>query len=93
MGLDTEQKVRWALELKWSDRYFEYPLELKSVLHFCHSHNLMQVMITTISQQGAKDVKSVTLHFFPASIYAFAIGYNTMQGKEPPELFGDFRVT
>jgi len=50
-------------------------------------------MITTLSKYGKKDIKSVTLHFFPASMYAFVVGYNAIAGKEQPELFGDFRET
>ncbi len=93
IGLDKDQKVKWAFEAKWSNRYFDNPLELKSLLDFCHSHNLRKAMITTISQYGTKEIKNVMLHFFPASIYAFVIGYNAIQGNPQTELFGDFRIT
>jgi hypothetical protein len=90
--LDKDQKVIWAFESKWSDRYFDQPLELKSLLDFCHSHNLRKAMVTTISRYGIKEIKNVILHFFPASLYAFVIGYNAIQGKQQSEIFGDFGV-
>ncbi|HTM65195.1 MAG TPA: hypothetical protein VL093_02665 [Flavipsychrobacter sp.] len=32
---DKKYKPVWGVEIKWSNRYFEKPQELRSLVHFC----------------------------------------------------------
>lgn len=75
------QKAQWAIEVKWSDRYFERPEELKSAIRFCHEQNLKSVMITSKTAEGLKVVKNVNLVFKPASLYCYMLGYNVIHGR------------
>jgi predicted AAA+ superfamily ATPase len=83
VGLDTlKLKPLWALEIKWSNRYFEKPGELKSLLHFCSKNNLKSALITTIDKEGFNQHQDVELVYVPAAIYAYAVGANTLVQKK-----------
>jgi uncharacterized protein len=82
VNLDKKKlKPLWAAEVKWSDRYFDKPRELKALLHFCKNNNLSSALVTTISKEGKQVVDGVTLYFIPASVYAYVVGYNAVSGK------------
>ena len=81
VSLGPEQKARWALEAKWSDRYFDRPRELGSLFSFCHAQNLKEAMVTTRTRKGKIERDNVTLEFIPASLYCYMIGYNIVHGK------------
>lgn len=80
--LNNEQKVDWAVEAKWSDRYFHHPNELRGLISFCHTHNLNSTMVTTRTCEGVKTVSNVRLEYQPASLYCYLLGYNIIQGKK-----------
>ena len=75
-------KPIWALEIKWSNRYFENPGELKSLLGFCETNNLKSALVTTIDKSGTKQVKDIRLHFLPSALYAYTVGKNTIIQKQ-----------
>lgn len=82
VGLDEKKlKPQWALEIKWSNRFYEEPGELKSLLHFCENNKLNSALITTIDIEGIKEQRGVQLNFVPASIYAYVVGNNTLEQK------------
>lgn len=80
VGLDpATQKVAWASEVKWSDKFVEAPGELKSLIHFAEKNTLQDVIVTTMSK--TKDVRlqnGCVLHFIPASVYALNLSKNTL---------------
>ena len=52
IGLDERSfNPLWAVEIKWSNRYFECPSELKSLLSFCVVNNPDKAVVTAIDQQ------------------------------------------
>jgi predicted AAA+ superfamily ATPase len=82
VGLDDKKlKPQWALEIKWSNRFFEEPGELKSVLQFCENNKLSSALVTTIDVEGVRELKGVQLIFVPAAIYAYVVGVNTLEKK------------
>ncbi len=81
VNLREKGKVDWAVEAKWSDRYFKHPTELKSLLSFCHEKNIPNALVTTRTTLGKKKVQNVVLEFRPSSLYAFTLGYNIVRGK------------
>lgn len=82
VGLDiASQKPNWAVEIKWSDRYYEQPGDLKSLLSFMQNNNLSTALVTSISKFGFKQLDSVSLQFMPSAIYAYIVGYNTIHKK------------
>ncbi len=79
--LGPKQKAAWAIEVKWSDRYFSNVEELKSLIQFCHEQNLSRAMVTSKTIQNELHYKNVTLVFTPASLYCYKLGYNLIQGR------------
>lgn len=83
IGIDDKKlKPVWALEIKWSNRFWEAPRELKSLLQFCGRNNLSSAMVTTIDKEGTIDLPDIALHFVPASLYAYVVGHNTLEHKK-----------
>ena len=79
--LDENMKPMWAVEVKWSDRYYEHPDELKSLIRFCHHHDLKSALITTKSINESKQFQETLFEFYPASLYCFKLGYNIVKSK------------
>lgn len=77
----TDLKPIWALEIKWSNRYFEQPKKLKSLLDFCEHNELKSALITTIDKKGKHKLNGQTLQFVPCATYAYNIGKNTIDRK------------
>jgi predicted AAA+ superfamily ATPase len=75
-------KPIWALEIKWSNRYYDNPGELKSIMRFCEKNNLNSALITTIDISGSKNMKELKLHFLPSALYAYTVGRNIILQKK-----------
>jgi len=73
--------VQAAAEVKWSDRHFEHPGELKSLLSFCNANGLDRALVTTRTRQGSVRLGSVTLRFTPASLFAYSIGAQILSSR------------
>ena len=78
VGLDARGKIRWASEVKWSDRLQERLRELASVLDFCRRNRLERFTITTRTFLGNQDHGGVTVQFVPAARYCLAAGSFTV---------------
>jgi len=68
----------WAVELKWSNRYYEKPKELKSLVYFCEKNNIKNPIVTTIDVEGKKAIDNIEITYIPASIFAYTLGYYTI---------------
>ncbi len=79
---DSSLKPIWALEIKWSNRYFEKPSELKSLYKFCTENNLASPIVTSISKEGIVKYKEKSFQFIPASAYAYTVGRRTLEKKK-----------
>ena len=78
---DKNYKPAWGVEIKWSNRYFNKPQELKSLIDFCEANNFKSALVTSIDQLGVKEVNELKLTFLPASLYAYNIGEITLKMK------------
>jgi predicted AAA+ superfamily ATPase len=78
---DKKYKPLWAVEIKWSNRYFEKPHELKSLIQFCVSNDFQKALITSIDQLGVKKLDHLKFTFLPASVYCYNIGDITLKMK------------
>lgn len=81
---NAKHKPHWAVEVKWSDRFFDRPYELENLISFCKANMLGDATVTTISKQGIKTQDNVALEFTPASLYCYQLGYNIIRFKKPP---------
>lgn len=79
VNLDTQQKPKWAVEVKWSDRLVDHPNELRQIIGFCHANNMESITITTRSKMSEYDIDGVKVEFVPSSIYCFTVGYNLIK--------------
>jgi hypothetical protein len=78
---DKKYKPVWGVEIKWSNRYFDKPNELRSLIHFCKSNNFKQALVTSIDQSGVKQTDKLLFSFLPASVYSYNIGDITLKMK------------
>ncbi len=90
VSTDYEDNDKWAVEVKWSDRFVERPFDLKNVYQFCHANNLKEITVTTLTKLGEKTINNVDISFVPASLYCYTVGYNLIKGKNTKE-FEDFQ--
>jgi predicted AAA+ superfamily ATPase len=79
---DKNFKPQWAVEIKWSNHYYEKPGNLKSLLQFLKDNNLQTALVTTIDKEGTKEIDNLVLKFIPASVYAYTVGKNTILQKQ-----------
>ena len=85
VGLDSRLKPAWALEIKWSNAYYERPHNLKSLIKFCSENGLKSPIVTTINKEGVKEVEGIKIQFMPASSYSYSIGRKTLEIKSERE--------
>ncbi|TXE08397.1 ATP-binding protein [Gelidibacter salicanalis] len=78
---DKKFKPVWGVEIKWSNRFYEMPQDLKSLIHFCKANALNSALVTTIDRLGTKEVSDLSFTFLPASVYAYNIGETTLRIK------------
>lgn len=71
-------KPDWAVEVKWSDRYYENPDDLSSLRAFMQKNGLSQALVTTMTQSGLKSLPWGNLQFMPSACYAYIVGRNTL---------------
>ena len=82
VNLDGEgQKPAWATEVKWTDRFYKRPSELKNLLRFCHGNDVGAALVTTLTETGEKEIEGLNIQFLPASLYCFTVGCNIIKGK------------
>jgi predicted AAA+ superfamily ATPase len=75
-------KPQWAVEIKWSNQFYEKPGDLKSLLQFLKDNNLQNALVTTIDKEGTKEIDNLKLKYIPASVYAYTVGKNTILQKQ-----------
>ncbi|OGU11026.1 MAG: ATPase [Ignavibacteria bacterium GWB2_35_12] len=72
-------KPRWAVEIKWSNHFFNKPGDLKSLIYFCKRNKLDSAFVTTIDKEGIIEIQGIKFYFEPASIYAYTVGKNIIE--------------
>lgn len=75
----NDQEAFWAVEVKWTDRFFDNPTQLKSLLSFCRKNGLENSLVTTINKSGSKFLDNHEIRFVPASRYCLTLGYNIIK--------------
>lgn len=79
VGLNiAKQKPAWAVEIKWSNHYFNKPGDLKALAYFITKNQINSAMVTTLSEKGTKTLNQFTLHYIPVACYAYTVGENTI---------------
>lgn len=79
-------KPEWAVEIKWSDKFFDKPEDLTSLSYFMEKNKLNYALVTTKTQSGTRKIAQGILQFMPVACYAYLVGENTL--KRTRENFG-----
>lgn len=82
MRLSADQRVRWAVEVKWSDRYAQKPHELRSLISFCRKNGLTRGWATSRTVHADLEVDGTKLSIIPTSAYCYTLGYNIIHEKK-----------
>lgn len=78
---DKKYKPVWGVEIKWSNRYYDKPLTLKSLIQFCELNAFDKALVTSIDLTGTREINQLNLTFLPASVYCYNIGDITLKMK------------
>lgn len=72
-------KPAWAVEIKWSNRYYDNPGELKGLNSFANKNNLSRAIVTSIDITSEIKVNNITYDYIPSSLYCYTIGRRTLE--------------
>ncbi len=79
VGLDMAKfKPAWAVEVKWSDRFYERPSELASLGYFMEKNKMDFALVTSISRRGTRQLNGNEVLFVPTACYAYTAAKNTL---------------
>ena len=81
VGLGPKLTPRFAVEIKWSNRFYNAPKKLKSLLSFCKKNDIQRAMVTSIDKTEIIEANDIELHFVPASLYCYTVGRNALDRK------------
>lgn len=74
-----DQKPNWVTEVKWSNKAWDNPSqELKRLIEFARKNDLTEVLCTTRTERGQRQVGDIKIEFIPSSIYCYTIGRNLL---------------
>lgn len=82
VALAGDQKALWAVEAKWSDRFYERPHEMKNIVNFCERNQLKEIIVTTRTEKEMITHKGINFELIPSSEYCYTIGKNLIAGKK-----------
>lgn len=83
VSLDPQQRPRFAVEVKWSDRPFDDPKQIKGLLDFAKKHALNRApLVTTRTKSGIKEMMGVTVEFTPSSLHCYTVAKNTLERRK-----------
>lgn len=73
--------AKWAVEVKWSDRYVDQVDELAALVEFCRKNDLSGAIVTSRTMWANRNVGGVAIEFLPTAVYCFTLGYNIIHSK------------
>ena len=80
VSVDAQQRPRFTVEVKWSDRAFQDAKEIKGTLDFASKHTLARhPLVTTYSAAGEKTTGAITVEYCPTSLHCYTVGKNTLE--------------
>lgn len=82
VSLDAQQRPRFAVEVKWSDRALEDTKPIKGLLEFSRKHNLGRLpLVTTLSMGGVETIRGIEVEFTPSSLHCYTVAKNTLERR------------
>ncbi len=78
-----EMGIAGCWEIKWSNRYYNDPKQLQSLIKFIQKNNLdIEPTVTTIDRRGPKTAEGIRMQFIEAAVYCYRIGRNITSNPE-----------
>ena len=74
--LDRNFKVKYCLEIKWSDQFYNRPASLSGLIYFCKKNNPNHVTVTTKTKRGNIIQSGVDINFREAALICYNIGHS-----------------
>ena len=71
-------KPDWAVEVKWTDYFYNKPYELASLKTYMERNNMNYAIVTTKTESGLKELQFGKVQFIPVACYAYTVGRNTL---------------
>lgn len=82
ISLDPQQRPRFAVEVKWSDRPLDDPKPIKGLLDFSRAHPLGRMpLVTTIAASGKREIRGIDVEFTPCSLHCYTVAKNTLERR------------
>lgn len=75
-------KPDWAVEVKWTNRYYENPGELLSLKSYMEKNELECAIVTTKTIKGKKEMPFGMLQFIPVACYTYNVAKNTLRSAK-----------
>lgn len=74
--LKPDFKPNWGYEIKWSDRYYNEPRKLRSLLKFAKKNQMPEgcVGASTKTLAGENEVDGIKIKFFTCSLHCYQVG-------------------
>ncbi|MCB1214951.1 MAG: DUF4143 domain-containing protein, partial [Deltaproteobacteria bacterium] len=85
--LDSVNKPKYAVEIKWSDRFIKSRVEPKSLIYFCKKNGLSKSLLTTKTKFGSFTKNGMQIDFLPLALYCYWVGEDILRGKEFSQRF------
>jgi len=84
--LDGLQKPLWCVEIKWSDSAVTSRQRRKPLIEFMQKHPKLDGAFTTLTKTGTLPLpEGRKLHYLPASLYCYAVGFNLVKNGSLPD--------
>ena len=83
VGVGPRQDLRWAVEVKWSDRAASKPSLVAKQIDFCARNNLGRLIVTTRLTRRRLRRSNVDVDFVPAAAYCCEVGRRIVEGEAP----------
>lgn len=71
-------KPEWAVEIKWTDSFYNNPLNLQSLRSYMEKNEMDYALVTTKSETGMKETPFGIIQFIPVACYAYTVGQHTL---------------
>lgn len=73
------QNALWVVEVKWSDRCCADISDIAAVIEFSKSNGIVDPLITTLTQNGDRQIDGINVRYLPSSLYCYTVGKNLVQ--------------
>lgn len=79
---NASQKAFSLAEIKWTDKFYEDPSQLKSLRKFLEVNDgIRKIIVTTKSKLGSATIDGNTFLFIPSALYAYWVSKYLFEDK------------